>query len=161
MSERDEFEAWAGRNFLDVTRNRGMVIDYVKPDTQLAWLAWQAARAPQAVPALTEPIYQWRGNSIDNWTDCAKETYDNIGLTLERYPADQPTPTWERRIVYAAPQPSPEPEKAEELLKACRRAVMALAHASERMPQYNADYQAVSDAIAAYVDGAAYPKYQD
>jgi hypothetical protein len=38
-----------------------------------------------------------------------------------------------------------------DLIKACRRAVLALAHASECMPQYNADYQALSDTIEGYV----------
>ena len=106
MSERDEFEAWAKREGYGDQLGEFRELDTFAMD--YAWKGFQAARAPQAVPALTEPIYQWRGKSIDNWTDCAKETYDNIGLTLERYPADQPTPTWERRIVYAAPQPSPE-----------------------------------------------------
>lgn len=110
MRERDEFEAWAkSRFYLDQIGGESEQADeYAFDTTDAAWKAWQAARAPQAVPALT-----------------AKQRYDEF---ME--PGEEPSPIERLRFfcslamsgqdwldvepffddLLAASQPSPEPK---------------------------------------------------
>lgn len=151
MSERDEFEVWM-REELQFDGEDGDPCKrgqcgYLESNVDSAWCAWQAraARATQAEPALTKPVAEVVSAYGD--PEAFGERDIRVLADLSRVPYGTK--------LYAAPQPSTEPEKAAELLKACRRAVMALAHASERMPQYNADYQALSDAIETHVAARA------
>lgn len=54
MSERDEFEAWAKRQWPEAPLHRRPSGEYTAHTLEWRWEAWQAARAPQAVPALTD-----------------------------------------------------------------------------------------------------------
>lgn len=75
MSERDEFEAWAHERFgYLLPFQRYTDGRYVAAPVSHIWDAWQAARAPHAVPALTEPVAQ---------DECAQDVYEHgqsIGL---------------------------------------------------------------------------------
>lgn len=85
MSERDEFEAWADAHSI------------YGGDKYVAWLAWQAARAPQAVPALTDHDVQSL-QMIAGW------------LNLD---GNRDAAAFLRGLAekFAAPQPSQEPRR--------------------------------------------------
>lgn len=59
MSERDEFEAWAKAEGYQIDRVPSQPRLYSWASTQCCWEAWQSARAPQAVRALTEPVVRF------------------------------------------------------------------------------------------------------
>lgn len=112
MSEKDEFERFITDKFFDIEKDH---IGYTSWATAFAWKVWQdtraAARAPQAVPALT-----------------AKQRYDEF---ME--PGEEPSPIERLRFfcslamsgqdwldvepffddLLAASQPSPEPKGPE------------------------------------------------
>lgn len=74
---------------------------------------------------------------------------DALRAEVERLRAN--IDTAERRLseatIEAIRQGSKMRDEIARLTSAARRAVVALAHASEAMPQYTADYQALSDAL--------------
>lgn len=99
MSERDEFDAWAEPQGILLGR---VVSDerYESMTTEWAYRAWQAARAPQAVPALTvkqRAAVNYAILAINSKPGWAGGQTDEL-----------------RALLAAAPQPSQEPEKAVE-----------------------------------------------
>lgn len=102
MRERDEFEAWAkSRFYLDQIGGESEQADeYAFDTTDAAWKAWQAARAPQAVPALTGEVRKllthalfWMGRE-----PISKESTDGMNAVRADLEA----------LLLAAPQPPQE-----------------------------------------------------
>lgn len=103
MSERDEFEAWYMAP--NGVRNTGLEeplardgSNYYWPSTQDSWEVWQAARAPQSVPALTDEQKEAITSAIETVIVHGGIDWEGIANTL-------------RDLRDAAPQPSPEPKE--------------------------------------------------
>lgn len=71
-----------------------------------AYLNLRAQAAPLTNEGGSEPIYQWRGSAADAWRDCPVAQYEYVGLGIADAKPGTYGEGWQRRIVYAAPQPS-------------------------------------------------------
>ncbi|MCM2546148.1 hypothetical protein ACVCII_04270 [Burkholderia glumae] len=111
---------------------------FMDAGVQLAWFAWNKALAASPAPAISaEPVppFGWVQPRGGNYFTRSEVAAKRIGGLMP---------------VYASPPASIAPaisESEDALLTAARRAIPALAHAAERNPAYQRDYEELSKAI--------------
>jgi hypothetical protein len=59
--------------------------------------------APDVQPA-SEPIYQWQGGAGKKWLDCDHAQYEHVGLAMVDPKPGTWGASWDRRMVWSAPQ---------------------------------------------------------
>lgn len=109
LQGRDAFEDWAGKRWLPLHRHELGGDSYALGDVELAWRAWQAARASLPAGGVVEPV-AWRGRNslgevVTDWLEYQHQTAEGVkklfadeGGTVEyAYAAPQPSETQGRR----------------------------------------------------------------